>query len=548
MKKFAIAVFSFLCIVGRAVCVWAQVIGAQVPEETVKTTLHVSKHHPQASDTNPGTAELPLKTIGKAVELAGINSGKNIGTKVLIAPGYYRESLAIWQQSDAPIVFEAKRQGQVFVVGSDIWTGWQRQGNTNIYTHSWPYDWGLADVPSDWQNDALAQKAFDPIVRRREMVFVNGQLLKQVLSYSALTEKSFYVDEINDTAYIWPSTGTNVATALIEVAVRPLLFLALENRNIVLRSLVFKHANSPLNTNAVYFGSSSHVLIEDCRFGSNNWGGIGLGNSQNVTVRRSVANYNGGIGMGAAFGKNFLFEDSETSLNNWRGVRAGYTGWSVAGLKHLFIHDAVYRRHKALDNKTVGFWLDSDSSNILIDSAFLHRNLMFGLFIEANQGPITVRMSTICHNQGAGILVNNSRDVTLEGNTLYRNKRTQILAEGSPPDGRLVTNWETGETMTLVSERWTLKENEIMGKDASQLLIELNLGGSSAPAWLAFKAGLRAEQNVWYNSAAQKVFKLFGWSLEERKVDFHGWQAITEQDQNSVFTDPLFADPDQHQS
>src|SRR5262249_21087561 len=247
---------------------------------------------------------LPLKTIGKGVELAGINSGKNIGTKILIAPGYYRESLAIWQQSDTPIVFEAMRAGETIVDGSDIWTGWQRQGSSNTYTHSWPYNWGLAAVPSDWQSDALSQGAFNPIVRRREMIFVRGTQLKQVLSSAELREKNFYVDEGSHTVYVWPPAGTDMSTAQVEVAVRPSLFLAMGNKNIVLRGIVFRYANSSLNASAVHFEGASNILIEDCRFGMNNWGGLSFGSSRNVSVRRSVANANGGIGMAAAFGKN----------------------------------------------------------------------------------------------------------------------------------------------------------------------------------------------------------------------------------------------------
>lgn len=368
------------------------------------------------------------------------------------------------------------------------------------------------------------------------MITLAGKFLTQVLSYAELVEGSFYVDEIKGTVYLWPPAGiTMTPTTIAEVAVRPFALLALQKKNLVLRSIIFKHANSPFNMNAVELGSSSNLLIEDCQFLWNNWGGLGVGSADHVTVRRSIANYNGGIGMGAAFGKNFLFEENETSGNNWRGVRGGYTGWSVAGLKHLFIHDAIYRRHKAVNNQTVGLWIDSDSSNILIDGAFLDHNLVFGMFIEANQGPITVTGSTVCYNKGPGVLINNSENITLQNNLMYGNERTQLLLEGIPPEGRPMHNWETGAQMILVSRRWLLKNNEITGEKAGQLLIEVNLGGSTSPAWIAFKNSLTADNNLWASSVTSQPFRIFGWSVEARNVDAHEWRAITGQDVNSSF-------------
>lgn len=548
MKNFrgfiASSIGSLVLLVANA---HGQVTGANVPEQNATAVLYVDKHNAQAADSNPGTTALPLKTLSKAVELAGINSGHQRGTKVLIAPGYYRESLAIWQQSDAPIVFEARRKGEVVVVGSDIWTGWQRQGSTTVYTHVWPYDWGMTAVPPDWQLEGEAKTAFAPIVRRREMIFVNGTHLKQVMSSAALTANSFYVDEAQDVVSLRPAAGTNMATALVEVAVRPSLFAAFGNKNIVLRGIVFKHANSPLNAEAVRFEGATNILIEDCRFGSNNWGGLSLGSSRNVTVRRSSANYNGGIGMAAAFGKNFLFTDTETSSNNWRGIMGGYTGWSIAGLKHLFIHDALYLRHKAVQNQTLGFWIDSDSSNVTVDGAFLHDNLTFGMFIEANQGPITVKGSIACHNRAPGFLINNSRDVTLENNVLYGNARAQLLVEGTPPDGRPMRNWETGEQFTLVSERWHIRDNDLVAKNANQLLLETNLGGSTSAAWTKFQRSLIAGKNLWYQPSGAPSFRVFGWSTETKNVDLNEWRTLTNQDLDSVMTAPGFIDPDNHQ-
>jgi hypothetical protein len=182
-----------------------------------------------------------------------------------------------------------------------------------------------------------------------------------------------------------------------------------------------------------------------------------------------------------------------------------------------------------------------------VDSAFLHDNLTFGMFIEANQGPITVKGSIACHNRGPGFLINNSRDVTLENNVLYGNARAQLLLEGTPPDGRPMRNWETGEQFTLVSERWHIRDNDLVAKNANQLLLETNLGGSTSAAWTKFQRSLTAGKNLWYHPSGAPGFRVFGWSTETKNVDLNEWRTLTNQDLDSAMTAPGFIDPDNHQ-
>jgi hypothetical protein len=43
------------------------VTGAQVPEEKATELLVINNQDPKASDENPGTEALPLKTVGRAI-------------------------------------------------------------------------------------------------------------------------------------------------------------------------------------------------------------------------------------------------------------------------------------------------------------------------------------------------------------------------------------------------------------------------------------------------------------------------------------------------
>jgi hypothetical protein len=493
------------------------------PAVEVKSILYVNGLHPMASDENNGTADRPLKTIQRAAKLAEANHHQNIGTRIVIYPGIYREAITLdlrGDYMDAPIIFEAKDQGTVILSGADVWTGWEKHDSANIYTHPWQYKWGTSANP--WESEHVT---LEPIVRRREMVFVDGKLLDQVLSLGALQDGSFYVSEEKGLIYLSSPTNGFVQRGLIEVATRERLLAAHDARNIVVRGLVFQHANSPIQDSAVSFFDSAHITIENCQFIWNNWSGLGFWNTTNIRASGNIANNNGGVGMVAWKGDNLLFEENETSYNNWRGARGGFYGWAVAGLKHLRIHHGLYRRHTAVNNFARGFWLDYDNAHIHIEDTLVCRNLLDGVFIEASQGPVTLKNSTICHNEkGAGVLSTNSRFVTLEGNTIYGNGGSQIKVTGDSE--RRVPDWQTGEQMVLRAEGWTLRGNTFVGHHPGQFVIE-------TPNWQHFLRSLTGEGNLWYNPDNPRAFK-----VGSAVFDFSGWQAVTGQDVGSRFADP----------
>ncbi len=145
------------------------------------------------SDSNPGTQDAPFKTIGMGASVAEANNRLGIGSKVTINPGLYREAFSLtanYQDTTLPITFEAAVPGTVTISGADQYSGWVPfPGNPNIYTTVWPNQFGLCSADpggGPFQQD---------IVLRREIVFVNGAPLTQVLSMNQMQQGSFYVDE-----------------------------------------------------------------------------------------------------------------------------------------------------------------------------------------------------------------------------------------------------------------------------------------------------------------------------------------------------------------
>ncbi len=88
--------------------------------------IHVDEGDPLADDSNPGTHDEPVETIGQALSLASGYNAESTPVRVIISPGVYRESLAMFgDESSTPAAITLEGAGEgVIVSGSDVWTGW----------------------------------------------------------------------------------------------------------------------------------------------------------------------------------------------------------------------------------------------------------------------------------------------------------------------------------------------------------------------------------------------------------------------------------------
>ncbi|HTD47406.1 MAG TPA: right-handed parallel beta-helix repeat-containing protein [bacterium] len=485
------------------------------------SVFHVDNQNPVASDANPGTAALPLRTIGRAVHLAAGANRNGAPVTVLIHPGTYREAVSLPDGgTPAAMTFQATEAGKAVISGADIWTGWQRSGTA--FTHAWPYTWGPVPVPRGWP-------ALQDIVRRREMVFVNGQLLRQVLPPTPLTPGTFLVDEAGRTISLLPGGGVDPNTAAVEVAVRLTLFAASGRANLTVSGLVFEHAATPLDDSAVFFDQMTNLLVHDTVFRWNNWGGLGVYKSTNVTALRNTANYNGGRGMEAAQVTSLRYDRNETSSNNWRGAWGGFYDWAMAGIKVLLIHGGTISHHRAVFNQAHGLWLDTDNQNVTISDGFLCGNLLNGAFIEASQGPTAILRTVACGNGKRGVFTTESSSLTLQDSALYGNGKGQFEVGGE--SSRTVTNWETGAVMAVRAEHLTLCGNAIASSGGGQDVLAI-------PGWDFVLTTLRSRRNDWWNPYNAAPF-FFDWSDH---FGLAGWRRTSGQDTDSVYADPRFTD------
>jgi hypothetical protein len=514
---------------------WSQ---ANVDESQETAVVYVDAV--KGSDSNPGTKSQPLQTINAAASLAITNNYAGIGTRVIINPGMYRESIAMTvsgHDTTFPMTFQAVTAGTVILSGADIWTGWKAtKGNPQVYLNSWPYKWGLC--PLDTGSDQAPPE--EDIVRRREMVLVNGVLLTQVLVPSAFKKPGlFYLDEDGGKIYIWPPNGTDMSTAVVEIPTRESLFVINGKSNIVLRGLTFQHANSCRGTAAVTVEfSASNVLLDKDYFYWNNSAGLKMLFTTNTTVQNSVSNHNGTDGMKGYQTKYDLWQNNQTRYNGWRGAQGVYYAWGTAGTHFGLAHNQTVKNIDSSFNQTFGFHWDTDNENSMADSLLASQNQLAGGFFEKSQGPLTLSNSTLCSGNpyagpnSVGLELRNSSHVTLTGNT-FLGSQTQLLMIGVQ-GGIVIQNWETGQSYTLFNQYDTFTNNILAGS-GNQLLVS---GGQMASDdWSKFQSTLVSDYNTWWNADESKVYFMpvpNPWT----KTDFAGWQSDTGEDRHSVWKAP----------
>lgn len=158
------------------------------------------------SDSNPGTAGKPLRTIQAAAQKA------QPGDTVTVHAGTYRETVipAAPGQPDKPIIFQAAPGEKVLLEGSDPVTGWK------------PWKDGIAQVPmaGDWFSRATpgdGVNLYDPKVHNQsDQIFVDGNMMVLARWPNAVTlDPSFptkavasqFISKCRDRASNW-TTGT----------------------------------------------------------------------------------------------------------------------------------------------------------------------------------------------------------------------------------------------------------------------------------------------------------------------------------------------------
>jgi len=472
-----------------------------------------------------GAVSLPYKTIQAALNKANAIVQRGVSTKVVVNPGVYRESIALQPaKTAATLTIQASSTGASEISGSDVVRGWNwDSSNPTVYSSSWSSSHGSCSIPSGWPTN------FAPIAQRTEMLFVNDVPLNQVMSHSEMRTGTFFVDDSGGRIYMAPPSGTDVGSSTVEVAARAQIFTIEGRSNVVVRGLVFSHAASCMNDSGAIISDSDNVLVDSVQANWNNWGGLGIYGSTNVTVQNSVASHNGGVGFQGVQDTNALYTFNESDFNNWRGAMGALYDWGMGGTKLMLMRSTTVKDHYSYHNQAQGLWFDTDNENITVDNATLADNVMAGLQIERNEGPITLTNSTVCSN-GVGVNVLTSEKVSIRDSVLYNNGGTNAdqaqIFLGGTRGGQTIQNWQTGDTIRLFTTGMDIEGNTIEDASGGQFVFGTFLDSSD---WSKFAHSISASDNRWYDPHTTHAFQLTGGD----DTTLSGWQHATDTDGSS---------------
>jgi hypothetical protein len=461
------------------------------------------------------------------------------GARVLIAPGIYRESVDLnGQKTDAALIIEGVGPTTV-LTGADVWNaGWTAQSDGSI-EHTWPYKWGMKAIPNGWDTywnwDGNGYKR--DILRRSEMVYVNGTPLMGVLSLAELAAAGrFYVDETNARLHVRLPSGVSLAQAVIEVGTRLTPLRINARRNVTLRNFAVMRNRGAVQDAAVLITNCRNVAVELLHVNWTAYAGMGTATTIGLRISNSVFSDNGVYGIGGYRDQNVVLEDSEIARNNWRGWPVEHKGWDSVH-KWGQYRDAVARRLRVVDNAGNGFWLDHDNQRITLQDSLISGNQLQGVDLEKNQGPITLSGNRICNNVSAGIADAQSDALLLQGNQIFGNAGHQILFTGDYA-GQRVTDYLTGLTTITETYQWIVTDNIIAGSGTAGRLwthTDFRAPGS----WARVRnAMVLVDRNRWYHTGLINAF----W-LPQGQIDYTEFRrdlqlANPQHEMNSVWQAP----------
>ena len=247
---------------------------------------------------------------------------------------------------------------------------------------------------------------------------------------------------------------------------------------VIIEGLLIRNYNNPLQTGVIRtLGGSPNWLIQYNEFTNNH--GASIYASNGWTLRGNNIHHNHQIGISAA-GSDITLEGNEIAYNN---TDLHDPHWEAGGSKFVRCVNLIVRDNYVHHNHGPGLWTDWDNIDILYENNTVRDNFGPGIFHEASFDAV-IRNNLVEGNgfgytawlDGAGILVNSSKNVTITGNTVRSNN-----------DGIGVTYTDRGtsETYGIREARNILVENNTIVMSSGQTGIVTNLTSNDvfSTAW-----------------------------------------------------------------
>jgi hypothetical protein len=402
----------------------------------------------KAADTNAGSADAPLKTIGAAAAKA------QPGDTISIAPGIYRERVTPPRggSEGKPVTYEAQQAGKVFVRASDVFDGaWEAiDAGRGIYKGT--FKAGFMGDFNPFKSFTGGSKTIT-----EGQVFVDG---------GPFTERDCGTtpDKPGQWAAIAGGSGLVVNFGpggkpqgkLVEVSTRNVCF-APKLRGlgyITIRGIIFEHAANR-NPRGFYVRGGSQIGMVSCRSG-HHWvieqctiryaktTGIDVGiQGRDLDdppdherrpidevgyhlIRNNIISDNGVAGVCGLTHKNVKVIGNIFERNSYLGIGGNESG----GVKFHLSQGAWIEGNLFRDNDCSAIWLDNNNQGSRVTRNVIINSEGMGIFIEMANHPIIVDNNVVAHTRysgykpdpkGDGLYTHDAGGVTFAHNLSYQN-------------------------------------------------------------------------------------------------------------------------------
>lgn len=267
--------------------------------------------------------------------------------------------------------------------------------------------------------------------RNPEDLFVDDVPLKRVASLAQVGPGTWYFDYAADRVHL----GSDPAGHTVEISVLPHAFSG-SAAGVTIQGVVIEKYATPAQQGALQGNSTRGWTVEDSEVRLNH--GIGLRTGPGMRVLRNRIHHNGQMGLGGS-GDGVLVEGNEIHHNNALGFDPA---WEAGGSKFVRTDGLVLRGNFSHHNHGHGLWTDIDNVNTLYEGNRLEDNTRSGIFHEISYRAV-IRRNVARRNggagavwvDGAGILVNSSRDVEVYENTVEGNLNGIAAVQSSRGSG-----------------------------------------------------------------------------------------------------------------
>lgn len=385
---------------------------------------------PSGKDDNPGTKELPFRSIAKALGAVSADGTINL------AEGIYREGNLMSTQSGTagkPVLIEGAGRDKTIIKGSLEVKNWESSGNGSIWKTAW--DTNSQQVFCDGKP---LQQIGETCGWHTKVAWAEKLALPPVgKGLDDLKPGSFFYDGAAGQLYVMLEKKDDPRTHLMEASVMDWVLSGKGTEYVTMRNLSLMHCNgSRIGTYSVMLTTGkSHWTVEDCRIEYGDFGGLSAGGKNHRIVRCIISNNgNNGVAMNnsdAAHGwayyptaprQDTVVEDCEISGNNYRNFQAA---WHSGGLKLIPASRGVtVRRCIVKDNNGPGIWFDNTIGENTIEDNLCDNNTA-GIFYEISKPSedcafsAIIRNNRIVRSREQGIYVSASSGVLVENNTVY---------------------------------------------------------------------------------------------------------------------------------